>query len=91
MKADNYDSHGAKFRDWRLPTKRELNLMYISYSNSNGTNAVTYNNLEKFFWSSSENAEGYPGRVWIQDFITGNQRSQTNKFNPNNVRAVRDF
>ena len=89
--AGNYDSHGAKFKDWRLPTKRESNLMYISHSNPNGTNAVTYNNLERFFWSSSENAEGVPGRVWIQYFSTGNQYSQTNKFNPNNVRAVRDF
>ncbi|MFT5986022.1 MAG: hypothetical protein ACI825_001520, partial [Planctomycetota bacterium] len=29
--ANNHDVNGAKFMDWRLPTKRELNLMYGDY------------------------------------------------------------
>ena len=32
----NHDADGKEFSDWRLPTKRELNLMYVVYSNGNG-------------------------------------------------------
>ena len=47
--ASNHDTNGAKFKDWRLPTKRELNLMYVVYTNGNGAslNVTTY-------WSSTE-------------------------------------
>ena len=30
--ASNHEADGAKFKDWRLPTKRELNLMSVSYT-----------------------------------------------------------
>ena len=32
----NHDADGKEFSDWRLPTKRELNLMYVVYNNGNG-------------------------------------------------------
>jgi len=56
----NHDTNGAKFMDWRLPTKRELNLMYVVYSNGNGAflNANVY-------WSSTEKDNIV---VWYQDF-----------------------
>ena len=47
--ASNHDTNGAKFKDWRLPTKRELNLMYVVYSNGN---AASLN--ANFYWSSTE-------------------------------------
>ena len=31
----NHDADGKEFSDWRLPTKRELNLMYDVYSDQN--------------------------------------------------------
>ena len=31
----NHDADGKEFSDWRLPTKRELNLMYVVYNNGN--------------------------------------------------------
>ena len=34
----NHDADGKEFSDWRLPTKRELNLMYVVYNNGNGAN-----------------------------------------------------
>ena len=39
----NHDADGKEFSDWRLPTKRELNLMYVVYNNGNGAslNAIT--------------------------------------------------
>ena len=47
--ASNHDTNGAKFKDWRLPTKRELNLMYVVYTNGNG--AFFKRN---YYWSSTE-------------------------------------
>ena len=46
---DNHDSDGAKFRDWRLPSKRELNLIYLVYLNSNPISL-----LNTTYWSSFE-------------------------------------
>ena len=47
--ASNHDTNGAKFKDWRLPTKRELNLMYVVYSNGNGASLNA-----NYYWSSTE-------------------------------------
>ena len=44
-----HDINGAKFKDWRLPTKRELNLMYLVYNNGNGASLN-----RTFYWSSTE-------------------------------------
>ncbi|MDB9755903.1 DUF1566 domain-containing protein, partial [Winogradskyella sp.] len=47
--ASNHDADGKEFSDWRLPTKRELNLMYVVYSNGNGASLNA-----NFYWSSTE-------------------------------------
>ena len=79
---DNHDTEGAQFRDWRLPSKRELNLMYLSYLNGNPTNlaGATY-------WSSSEFKFDY---AWLHYFFSG-QQDDVNKVNPYNIRVVRSF
>jgi hypothetical protein len=79
---DNHDTDGAQFRDWRLPSKRELNLMYLSYLNGNPTNlaGATY-------WSSSEFKYDY---AWLHYFFSG-QQDDVNKVNPYNIRVVRSF
>ena len=79
---DNHDTDGAQFRDWRLPSKRELNLMYLSYLNGNPTNlaGATY-------WSSSEFKFDY---AWLHYFFSG-QQDDVNKVNPYNIRTVRSF
>ena len=79
---DNHDTDGAQFRDWRLPSKRELNLMYLSYLNGNPTNlaGATY-------WSSSEFKFDY---AWLHYFFSG-QQDDVNKVNAYNIRAVRSF
>ena len=46
--ASNHDTNGAKFKDWRLPTKRELNLMYVVYTNGNGA-SLNANYLLEFY------------------------------------------
>jgi len=80
--ASNHEADGAKFKDWRLPTKRELNLLYVVYSNGNGANLNG-----TFYWSSTEVAYYV---AWGQGFGNGVQDyySKTNTFG---VRAVRAF
>jgi len=80
--ASNHDTNGAKFKDWRLPTKRELNLMYGIFSNGNGANLN-----ESEYWSSTENDNDGARR---QYFANGSQASK-NKTNTFSVRAVRAF
>ena len=78
----NHDAYGKEFSDWRLPTKRELNLMYGVYSNGNGASLIA-----NYYWSSTE----YNGIfAWRQYFSNGNQ-SDSYKVTTYNVRAVRAF
>ena len=80
--ASNHDTNGAKFKDWRLPTKRELNLMYLIYNNGNGASLNAY-----YYWSSTE--FGNSG-AWEQSFYDGGQEGSS-KLNADGVRAVRAF
>jgi len=78
--ANNHDVNGAKFMDWRLPTKRELNLVYNQKSNIGGEFFAIY-------WSSTEyDVNG----AWLQGFVNGYQ-DNTYKDITFNVRAVRAF
>ena len=78
--ASKHDSNGAKFNDWRLPTKDELNLIYKQKESIGGFSTYSY-------WSSTEYGSA---SVWDQDFNGGYQNpiSQEDK---DNVRAVRAF
>lgn len=72
------------YSDWFLPSRDELNLMYVNLKLSGVGGFTGYD----FYWSSSEyNANN----AWLQDFSNG---SQYNGFNKNyfvRVRAVRAF
>ena len=70
LKLNGYD-------DWYLPSKEELNKLYINKNLIGGFGEVTY-------WSSSEN-----GNVWVQNFFNGLQGP--NIFKTAYVRAVRSF
>jgi hypothetical protein len=74
--------NGAKFKDWRIPTKRELNLMYGVSTNGNGAGLSLGS-----YWSSTESDNP---NAWGQDFYYGNQ-FYYNKNTSNYVRAVRAF
>ena len=80
--ANNHDVNGAKFMDWRLPTKRELNLMYVVYNNGNAASLNT-----NYYWSSTESDNSV---AWEQDFYGGSQYG-SNKDDTIYVRAVRAF
>tara|TARA_B110000240_G_C13218490_1_gene333566 strand:- start:41 stop:619 length:579 start_codon:yes stop_codon:yes gene_type:complete len=83
------NSTAQGYSDWFLPSKAELNEMYLNKSYidsialSNGGTTFTTN----YYWSSSErNNES----AYKQDFNDGNQNSD-GKFYNYRVRAIRDF
>jgi hypothetical protein len=81
--ASNHDTNGAKFMDWRLPTKRELNLMYGVYS---GGNSANFNSA--IYWSSTERGNN---DAWGQNFGNSGSEYSNSEGYTTNVRAVRAF
>jgi hypothetical protein len=77
---------GGGYTDWYLPSKDELNKLYLNrvaiggfISNSNG-----------LYWSSSE-IQSYPYHsAWLQDFSNGSPLSIFKDFDVN-IRAIRSF
>ena len=82
---DNKTTNG--YTDWYLPSKDELNQLYINRVAIGGFDVI---GTEPFYtpsyWSSTE----VYGNVWLQVFSTGGT-SQNIKTNEANVRAVRQF
>ena len=79
-------THGSK-SDWFLPSKGELNMMYINLkSYSVGGLGVT----DIWYWSSLEDT-GNLGKVFFQKFDTGIQLSAWKLVYKYYVRAVRSF
>ncbi|NBU81384.1 MAG: DUF1566 domain-containing protein [Flavobacteriaceae bacterium] len=76
----NHSTNGKKFMDWRLPTKYELNEMYLQ-------NVAIGGFANDLYWSATE--VGYT-IVWEQNFFTGSQGSAT-KNGAFYVRAIRAF
>ena len=69
---------------WKLPTKDELNLLYINKDKIGGFAKDDY-------WSSTDDEDN---GAWKQNFINGSQYGSTNYANPKYfslVRAVRAF
>lgn len=72
------ENHGP---GWRLPTKHELNLLYIQKDVVGGFAGSHY-------WSSTENDIG---SAWIQDVDGGGQGADNMNVPDYSVRAVRAF
>jgi len=81
---NNHNSEGAKYSDWRLPSKYELNLMYNNLHKSTSSVGGFSGN---FYWSSTERANDAAA---IQNFSTGNQ-TDNSKSSACFVRTVRTF
>ena len=70
------------YSDWHLPSKEELNLVYVNLKQV-GVGGFASN----AYWSSTENANG---NAWSQNFGSGYQ-NYANKNYTYSVRAVRAF
>jgi hypothetical protein len=75
------------YTDWFLPSKDELNLLYLAYKADKDSGANKFNLTTSFYWSSTEFDND---TAWLQDFSSGNQGSANKAFS-DNVRAVRAF
>ncbi|MEE9429413.1 MAG: DUF1566 domain-containing protein [Melioribacteraceae bacterium] len=80
---------GKTYGDWYLPSKQELNLMYINKA-SIKTTAQANSGLDfqdNYYWSSTEENTVL---AWLQ-FFTNGSRFSSNKAGLRYVRAVRAF
>jgi hypothetical protein len=83
------NSTAQTYTDWFLPSKDELNEMYINKASIDAT-AIANGGSDfaaAYYWSSSENVSYYAER---QSFINGSQ-SFYSKWDQEKVRAVRAF
>jgi hypothetical protein len=71
--------NGVVYGDWFLPSKGELNQMYVNKTAIGGFASGLY-------WSSSELVAAF---AWVQDFDSG--QGNLNKTNAGYVRPVRAF
>ena len=71
---------GVTYGDWYLPSKYELNLLYLQKTAVGGFASA-------YYWSSTE---GHNGNAWTQDFGDGFQLNN-GKLATHRVRAVRAF
>jgi hypothetical protein len=71
---------GVTYADWYLPSKHELNLLYLQKTVVGGF-------ADNFYWSSTEGGANY---AWIQGFDGGAQ-GDVNKDFTYYVRAIRAF
>ena len=103
MRQDGYEGGAAQvcddysiaadrimYTDWFLPSKDELNKMYLKMTNIN--NIALLNGGSNFadpylYWSSTESGSDF---AWDQDFIFDEQ-NQPGKYRTFSVRAVRAF
>jgi len=77
-----HDTEGAKYFDWRLPSKYELNLMY----GRRGTIGASITN----YWCSTEFSSN-PNFAWYQIFDHIGNQAWAPKTSSNRVRAIREF
>tara|TARA_B110000459_G_scaffold94671_1_gene105760 strand:- start:1333 stop:2160 length:828 start_codon:yes stop_codon:yes gene_type:complete len=79
---------GITYDDWFLPSKDELNLLYLQHTLIGGfTDDVTTEIYGDYYWSSSESSKYY---AWDQDFFDGSDETSDKNY-PNLVRAVRAY
>jgi hypothetical protein len=72
---------GVTYGDWYLPSKHELNLLYIERATVGGF-------INNSYWSSTESGSYH---AWIQVFYYGYQYDTNKEYANLSVRAVRAF
>ena len=78
----------AGYSDWFLPSKDELNEMYLNIGQGNALGLGNIGGFaNNYYWSSTENDIN---NAWSQGFLNGGQSNYYKNANFN-VRAVRAF
>jgi len=77
------------FSDWFLPSRLELNQMYLNIGQGNALGLENVGGFGNFnYWTSTEDGNE---RAWYQYFLLGNQANDGLKNQYLNVRPVRAF
>jgi hypothetical protein len=84
----NLDTGTGVYSNWYLPSKDELNQMYINKTTLEAVSGFAAFADDDYYWSSTEGANN---TEWLQDFYNGNQGSLSKSFPNGSVRAVRAF
>lgn len=85
------------YDDWFLPSKDELNRMYVNLKSGTDENGVAYTPVGGFgdesYLSSSESEQfdSPAAHVWFQNFTNGVQLSDGKDADSRSVRAIRAF
>jgi hypothetical protein len=79
QKCDNYN--GGNYSDWYLPSKYELNLLYLQKS-------VVGKFLDYNYWSSTEVNKS---QAWNRNFTSGGSERVSTKDIAFSVRPIRAF
>jgi chondroitin AC lyase len=69
------------YGDWYLPSKYELNLLYVNKD-------VVGNFQDEFYWSSTDYSDAY---AWAKDFVYPGESAYVSKANWYWVRSIRAF
>ena len=80
-RSENHSASGANYSDWRLPTKNELDLMFLQRKLVGGF-------IESGYWSTTEGQT--PGSAWYLDFHSG-AHYEGEAYGSLYIRAVREF
>ena len=82
---------GGGYTDWFLPSKGELNQMYLNRATINSTATANggSNFTDAYHWSSSEDDNNV--RAWVHGFHNGLQTIDGKNSGNNSMRAVRAF
>ena len=76
------DYRGGQYNDWFLPSKVQLNMLYLQKTLVGGFSGSVY-------WSSTEYETG---EAWVQDFSAGHQHIDNTSDGGNvHARAIRSF
>jgi len=71
------------YSDWYLPSKDELNILYLNKAAIGGF-------VNNYYWTSSENSGSFQYYAWKQSFNDGAQNLSTKNYG-NYIRAIRSF
>jgi hypothetical protein len=79
----------AGYSDWYLPSKDELNKMYLNIGQGNALGLGNIGGfIESHYWSSTKYSDQYT--AWSQ-YFNGGLQSNSSRSGLNYVRAIRSF